>query len=134
MADMRDRWLVGFEGGEYVVYDREKDYLDGGPVVGEELGRAPVLADALDMADRAEREIAIESRMEEAEAMRAGWATMTSEERNAYLERQAKDAEYARRLADLTSMLMPSLPVFDRTITTADRPAEIRWRSGLGYR
>lgn len=131
MADMREHWLLGFEDGAYVVYQRwcHSEYSRGFET-GQEIGRATVLADALDQADRYERDEARAERMREQERL-ARLDAMSPEERAAHDAHIEKQAQLYRHLVDVTNAMLPfqSLPTTWATRVAAADSVTLRWRS-----
>ncbi len=110
---MREGWLVGVEDGCYVVYERTDGVEDGDPAVGARIGAGPTLADALDDADRYERLQAIAGRRAE-QAERDRIASMSCEEREAYMAQQKRERDHAVQLAEIMRVTLPKLLLVKR--------------------
>lgn len=129
MADMRECWLIGFQDGEYVVYEREDDSEYGVASAGLRIGHGSVLADALEMADRWERVQVIRGQQEERER-KFRWDAMSPVEQQAEIVR----TERGRYMLTLMEKVMPSLPAFGRQAGIAVSPGKksISWRRAFG--
>jgi len=127
MAALRSGWLVGYEDGEYVVYTRHghSEYATGYET-GAEIGRAPVLADALDLADRWERVEALNDARRERER-RERVAALSPEDRAELEEHERRRASYCRTLVNLADAVAPmATPLFATRLAAAD---SLRWRA-----